>query len=79
MPQRLVAANYVSPRTNTRCVMLWKLLWENNNPEPVPDELGRKYEISTLAKADGTPHDHLAKMLPAVLAKVIGGTFGENQ
>ena len=51
------------------------MLWENNNPEPVPNELGRKYEFSTLAKPDGTPHDHLAKQLPAVLAAVIEGVL----
>ena len=74
-----MAADNVSTCSNARCIVLWKMRWENKNPEPVPNELGRKYEFSTLAKADGTPHDHLAKMLPAVLAKVIGGTFGENQ
>ena len=43
--------------------------WENNNPEPVPNEPGRKFEFTSLAKTDGIPHDRLAKVLPAVLAE----------
>ena len=39
------------------------------------NRLGRKYDFYYLAKADGTPRDHLAKILPAVLADVIESTF----
>ena len=49
-----------------------------NDAESVPDEPGHKYDFSTVARDNGTPRDHLAKMLPAVLAEVMWSTFDEG-